>query len=302
MELRQLNTFMSVAKLQSFSKAAINLGYAQSTITSQIQLLEEELNVKLFERLGHKIALTSEGSKLLPIAEKMLLLSNEAKNIAGNPDIPSGRLIIGAVESLCVTRLPELLKKYRSRYPEVEISLKFGGKAEFLRSLKDNTLDIAFFLDQRIRENDYIMALQIPEPMVLLCSPEHAFASKAIVYPEDLSGEAFLLTEPSCGYRMLFDTIMSQYHVKLGSVIETGNVQTIKQLTLSGMGIAFLPLTSVERELHQRQLVRLNWIGPDFPIFTQVLYHKTKWMSAALKAFIVLLQEDPNITAQLINS
>lgn len=291
MELRQINTFMTIAKLQSFTKTALELGYAQSSITSQIQLLEQELNVRLFERLGHKVALTSEGKKLLLIAEKMMLLSNDAKNIAGNSDIPRGRLSIGAVESLCATWLTEILKEYRLRYPEVDIVIKFGSKFDFIRSLKDNTLDIAFFLDQKINDKDYITALQIPEPMVLLCSPEHAIAGKEGVYPEDLSGEALILTEPCCGYRILFDTIMSQYHVKPGSVIETGNVETIKQLTIGGMGIAFIPQTSAKKELQQKQLVKLNWMGPDFPIFTQALYHKTKWISAALNAFITLIQE-----------
>ncbi len=291
MELRQLNTFITIAKLRSFSKAATELGYAQSSITSQIQLLEQELNVRLFERLGHSITLTAEGKKLLPMAEQIIKLSNDVKNIAFNSDVPSGPLNIGAVESLCVTRLPKLLKEYRKRYPDVEILIKFGDKTEFLQALKENTIDIAFFVDQKITNSDYIMVLQTPEPMALLCSSEHAFAYREEVYPEDLWDETLILTEPSCGYRVYFDTVMSQFNVKPRSVIETGNVQAIKQLTLSGMGIAFLPQTAVEEELQQKRLVKLNWFGPEFLIYTQVLCHKTKWMSAAIKAFIKLMDE-----------
>ncbi len=293
MELRQIKSFVTIAKHQSFSKAALELGYAQSSITSQIQLLELELNVRLFERLGHNITLTSEGKKLLPLAEQMLQLSNDMKNIAVNSGKPSGPLIIGAVESLCATRLPKLLKEYRSRYPNVEILIKFGAKAEFLRALKDNVLDIAFFVDQKIIDNDFITVYQTPEPMALLCSSGYAFADRENVYPSDLSGEPLILTEPCCGYRALFDSIMSQFNVKPRSVIETSNVQAIKQLVLSGMGITFLPQTAVEEELQQKRLVRLNWLGPEFQIFTQVLCHKNKWMSAALKAFIDLLKTDP---------
>jgi DNA-binding transcriptional LysR family regulator len=245
----------------------------------------------LFERLGHNIALTSEGKKLLSLAEQMVKLSNDAKNISCDPDKPSGTLIIGAVESLCVTRLPKLIKEYRSRYPEVEILIKFGDRTEFLRSLKENIIDIAFFIEQKITNNDFITVWQNDEPMALLCSPEHAFASRKEVYPEDLSNEPLVLTEPSCGYRELFDRILSQFNVKPRSIIETGNVQAIKQLILCGMGITFLPLTSAEEELQQKRLVSLNWMGPEFPIYTQVLYHKSKWMSAALKAFIELLNE-----------
>lgn len=291
MELRQLNTFMTIARLQSFSKAALELGYAQSSVTSQIQLLEQELKVRLFERLGHNITLTPEGKKLLPMAEQMLILSRDIKSIADYSELPSGPLIIGAVESLCVTRLPRLLKEYRSRYPEVELLIKFGDREEFLRALKENTIDIAFFVDQKITDNDFITALQTPEPMGLFCSAGYAFADREKVYPEDLSGEPLILTETSCGYRVLFDAIMSRYNIKPRSVIETGNVQAIKQLVLSGMGIAFLPQTAVEDEFQQKRLMRLNWMGPEFLIYTQVLYHKTKWMSAALKAFIKLIEE-----------
>ena len=152
-------------------------------------------------------------------------------------------------------------------------------------------MDISFFVDQKIADSEFITALQAPEPMALLCSPEHPFASRETVYPEDLSNEPLILTESCCGYRALFDTIMSQYHVKPRSVIETGNVQAIKQLVISGMGITLLPLTAVEEELRQRIFVKLNWMGPEFLIFTQVLYHKDKWMSAALKAFLDLMQE-----------
>lgn len=291
MELRQLSTFITIAKLQSFSKAAQELGYAQSSITSQIQLLEQELNVRLFERLGHNITLTSEGKRLLPMAEQILKLSIDIKNMAGNSDKPTGPLIIGAVESLCATRLPKLLKEFRTRYPEVEISIKFGDKEEFLKALKENAIDIAFFVEQKIVNNDFITVLQTPEPMALLCSSEHAFAQRVKVYPEDLTGEPLVLTESSCGYRVLFESIMTKYNVKPRSVIETGNVQAIKQLILSGMGITFLPQTAVEEELGQERLVKLNFIGPELPIYTQVLCHKTKWMSAALKAFISLMNE-----------
>ncbi len=291
MEFRQLHTFMTIAKLQSFSKAAAELGYAQSSISSQVQLLEQELSVKLFERLGHNITLTIEGKKLLPIAEQILLLSNDAKNIAGDQDKPSGSLIIGAVETLCVTRLPKLLKEYRSRYPDVEILLKFGSRTDFLRSMKENTIDIGFFIDQIITNDEFISVWQKAEPMALFCSTEYASASKEEIYPTDLSGAPLILTEPCCGYRELLDSIMMQLNIKPRSIIETGNVQAIKQLVLSGMGITFLPLTAIEEELEQKKFVKLNWKGPEFPMYTQVLYHKSKWMSAALRAFIDLINE-----------
>lgn len=291
MDIRQLKTFLTIAKLQSFTLTAQNLGYAQSTITTQIQLLEKEFGVKLFERLGHNISLTLEGKRLLPFAEQIIKLSDDAKNAMTYSDLPKGTLVIGAVESLCIMRLPKILKEYRLRYPDVEIILKFGSCTDFLRGLRDNTIDIAFFLEEKISEEGYVTEICFPEPMGILSSPEHPFTEKENVYPEDLNGETLILTEIGCGYRALFENILTQFAIKPCSIIETGNVQAIKQLTMSGLGITLLPLIAAEEECSQQRLAKLNWKGPSFEILTQVLYHKDKWISAALKAFIELLHE-----------
>lgn len=291
MDIKQLRTFTTIAQLQSFTLAAQNLGYAQSTITTQIQLLEKEFGIKLFERLGHHISLTLEGKKLLPFAEQILKLSEDAKNAMTHSDLPKGKLMIGAVESLCIMRLPKILKEYRSRYPDVEIILKFGSRTDFLHGLRENAIDIAFFLEKEIKEEGYITELSFPEPMVLLSSPEHPFAQKKGIFPEDLTDETLILTEIGCGYRALFENILSQYAIKPRSIIETGNVQAIKQLTMSGLGITLLPLVAVEEECSQQRLIQLNWKGPSFEILTQALYHKDKWISLPLKVFIELLHE-----------
>lgn len=135
------------------------------------------------------------------------------------------------------------------------------------------------------------LILQIPEPMAILCSPEHAFAGRESIRPEDLSGEPLILTEPCCGYRALFEYTLPRFNIKSHLILEASNVQAIKQLVIFGMGITFLPQVAVEEELMQKRLVKLNWAEPDFHIYTQVVYHKTRRMSAALKAFIDLLNE-----------
>ena len=291
MDIKQLSTFLTIARLQSFTKAAQSLDYAQSSITSQISLLEKELGVRLFERLGHSITLTTEGKKLLPFAQQIIKLSNEAKGAVTSTEVPCGTLSIGAVESLCVMRLPKLLKEYRSRYPNVEIALKFGSSGDFKGFLKDNIIDIAFFLEQKAIDGDFITEVRFPEPMVILSSPGHPLARKEGVYPQDLNGAPLILTEKDCTYRLLFESMLAQYAIKSRSVIETGNVQAIKQFAMGGLGITFLPLVAVEEECAQGRLARLNWKGPALEMLTQVVYHRNKWISPPLKAFIKLIHE-----------
>lgn len=291
MDIRQLKTFLTIAKLQSFTASAQTLGYAQSTITTQIQLLEKEFGVRLFERLGRQIKLTQEGKRLMPFAEQILKLSNEAKKTLDNSGLTNGTLSIGTIESLCVTRLPRVLKEYRSRYPDVEISLVFSNCPDYLNSLRENTVDIAVFLDKKPAGEDFITELSFPEPMVIVASPDHPLAKKENVFPEDLNNEALILTEKGCSYRSLFENMMVQYSVKPLSILETGSVQAIKQLAMSGMGITLLPQIAVEEECNLKRLVKLNWKGPGFEMTTQVVYHKNKWISAPLKAFIDLIHE-----------
>lgn len=288
MDFKQLNAFLTISKLQSFTKAADNLGYAQSSITTQIKLLESELGVKLFERIGKNITLTHEGKKLLPYAKQILKLSSAVKNAVLNTDVPSGTLTIGAAESLCVLRLPEILKEYKKLYPEVDISLKFGNCAEFKYFLNDNIIDVAFSLGVKINSAEFISEIEIPEPMLLLAYPGHPLINKKEVFPKDIESEPLILTEMGCSYRATLENILNSCNIKPNVAIETGSVQAIKQFTMSGLGITLLPKVAVDDEINSGKLVPLNWKGPDFGIISQVLYHKNKWISPALKEFLNL--------------
>lgn len=291
MDFKQLNAFLTISKLQSFTKAAEILGYAQSSVTTQIKLLESELGVRLFERIGKNITLTHDGKKLLPYAKQMLKLSNDIKNTVFNTETPSGTLTIGAAESLCVLRLPEILKEYKKLYPSVEISLKFGSCAEFRHFLNDNIIDVAFSLGIKIDSEEFISEIEVPEPMLLLAYPGHPLINKKEVLPKDIETEPLILTEMGCSYRAALENILHTCNVKPNITLETGSVQAIKQFTMSGLGITLLPKVAVEDEITTKKLIPLNWIGPNFEIISQVLYHKNKWISPALKEFLKLSRD-----------
>ncbi|TCL62201.1 LysR family transcriptional regulator [Hydrogenispora ethanolica] len=290
MELKQLQTFVTIARRGSFTQAAQELGYAQSTITTQIQLFEQELGTRLFERLGRSVALTPAGAKLLEYARPILRLCAEAQRAVAVGENMRGILTIGAVESLCVVRLPELVREYRRRYPEVEIALKIANCADFRELLGENQIDVAFFLDQAIAAPDLVTALQVPEPLTFLAMPGHPLISRAPIGPADLAGASLILTEAGCSYRRALESTLAGAGVKPHSVLETGSLQAIKQFTMDGMGITLLPRIAATAELADGRLVKLDWIGPEFAMLTQLVYHKDKWLSPPLRAFIALAQ------------
>lgn len=229
-----------------------------------------------------------KGKKLLSYAKQIIRLSHDIKNTVFNKDTPSGTLTIGAAESLCVLRLPKILKEYKKLYPEVEVSLKFGSCANFRYFLNDNIIDVAFSLGVKIDSKEFISEVEIPEPMVLLAYPGHPLINKKLILPKDIEAEPLVLTEMGYSYRASLENILANCDVKPNITLEIGSVQAIKQITMSGLGITLLPKVAVEDEISSGKLISLNWAGPDFQIISQVLYHKDKWISPALREFLKL--------------
>lgn len=290
MELRNLKTFITIAKLQSFSRTADLLGYAQSTVTAQIQALEEELGTQLFERFGRSIKLTRDGENLFWYAEQILKLADAARTTAFAEERPRGPLSIGTPESFCIHCLPDLLKEYRQLYPAVEIKLHFGTCCDLHAMLQHNQLDIAFILDEAIVDDDLITIPLFKEPVILLASPRHPLAAKAAVGPRDLDGEAFILTETGCSWRTRLEEIMAAHKVRPFPAMEVSNVEIIKRFARDNLGLTILSRFAVTEEIASGELAALSWDGPLFTVMAQLIYHKQKWLSPALKTFIDLAE------------
>lgn len=288
MEIRQLKTFLMIAKLGSFSKAADILGYAQSTITMQIQALEDELGTALFERSSKKVVLTKDGENLSWYAGQIVKLSEEAVNTTACEEQAKGTIVIGTPESLCLYCLPKLIKEYRLCYPEVEIKLHFGTCCNLYEMLDKDLIDIAFFLDEPISDEKMVTHILFDEPVLLLASPIHPLSSKTCVTPEDIEGQSLILTESGCNYRARFESFVNSTHNQPCSTMEVSSIQIIKKFTEDNLGITVLTKTAVQDELDSKRLIALPWSGPSFDVKAQVVYRKEKKLSPAVRKFIGL--------------
>lgn len=288
MDFKQLNAFLAISSLLNFTKAAERLGYAQSSITVQIQQLEDELGIKLFERIGKTVTLTHAGTKLVPYATQILQLSKDMKHAISNSTVPMGTLTIGAAESLSIFRLPAILKEYRKLYPEVDINLKLLNSSEFLPYLSNNLIDVAFSIGDRIETEYIIEVINLPEPISVLTYPGHPLTQKKEVDLSDFKNESLILTEMGCCYRGAFMRFLGEEKIIPKVVLETGSIQAIKQAAMSGLGVCVLPAISVMEEVLAGKLVPLDFRIKNFEMVSQLFYHKDKWISPALKAFIDL--------------
>ncbi|HNX29439.1 MAG TPA: LysR family transcriptional regulator [Syntrophomonadaceae bacterium] len=291
MELRQLKIFVTVAEEKSFTRAAQIMGYAQSNITAQVRSLEEEFDTRLFERLGKKIALTPDGEKLLHHARNMLREASEVHEIMACSTDPSGILNIGIAESLCIFKLPALLKEYSRLYPKVQLVIRQGTPLDFARWLRENTIDVAFSLDEFINDDDLITKVLCKEPMIIVGSNEHHLISKGYMELTDIAQESFIYTERNCSYRSVIEKYLAESKIKPGSSNEFDSIEAIKQFVLSGLGIALLPYAAVEKELSAGNMVDLKLSEPEIEMYTQLIYHKNKWLSPTLLSLLDLVNE-----------
>ncbi len=282
MEIKNFRTFKKIAELGNFTKAAQDLGYAQSTLTFQIQAIESYYQKPLFERVGKRMELTQFGQQLLEQVD--LLLSNYQKleQLGLQETNPEGVLRIGAPESLMIYRLYPIIKQYKQLYPKVEI-IFMDGQCKFLRQrLNSGDFDITFLLQPEYSYGNIKTILLKKETMCL-------------VGPSDLVGEDFLpdasqmvlFTEKECTYREVFSDYMRSLNFFPTNILETESVEAIKKYVINGLGISYLPLYAVEEELANERM-RIKQYDSGIQLYSQIAYHKNKWLNPALTALIEL--------------
>lgn len=281
MNLKHLQTFVTLSEEKNFTKTASVLGCAQSGITARIKLLEEECGVQLFERMGKGVSLTAQGEKLLPYARKMLALSSEIDALYQKP----AQLCAGVSESVACFLLSDIIKEFSANCPDTEIILKILDGKNYIQMLRDGEIDLAIVLDLPVK-NGLIHVLQKRrENIILAAASTHELALCHSITPEDLQSCGMLLPLPDCPYRKLFELKLLSEGIRPKTALETGSVSVIKESSLCGAGLGLLPEFAVKKELVYHMLEKINY-KIEYPVYTQILTHRDKWLSKDLENFL----------------
>jgi len=292
MEVRQLQIFRTLSEELSFTRTAEKVHTVQSNVTAQIKALEEELGTPLFDRLGRRVTLTDAGRNFLPFASQALAAMEHGQRALKNGAEPSGPLRIGSPESVLSYRLPEVLHAFRRHFPHVELIFSpYYTSTTLAPGLEAGKLDMAIYMtDSKFSANIKSIRLRT-EQVFLLAEPSHPLASRPAVKPSDLAGQNLLLTEAGCSYREKLDRTLALANIRPANVTEFYSVEAIRQCVSLGMGLGLLPAIVVARELRQHHLKALNWAGPSLDIATHILWHKDKWISPAMAAFMKMVKD-----------
>lgn len=286
MDVRNIQTFIRVAELSSFTQVAREMNYVQSTVTMQIQQLERELGYPLFDRIGKKVSLTALGTEFLAYAYEVMHLLQRAQGLGEENAALHGTLRVGVLESLLYGPLLPLLPRFRAAYPNVDLQLKMGQTTELLRELKENKLDMVYLSAELNTDPDLRCCYRRLEERVFIGAPAHPVAGKRKVAMEELFGYDFLVTERGgiCYGRLR--ELAAQRGVLLRDAVEVDSTAVITELVAKGMGLAFLPAYSVAKPIADGKVVRVDADVPPQTYYSQILCHKSRWMSPFMTGLV----------------
>jgi len=297
MELRNLITFIHVAELGSFTKAAEQLDYSQSTVSFQIKQLEDELDCLLFERINHTITLTERGHELISYAHQVRALTEEFKENLEEEKNCSGHIHLVTPDSLCDAMITRNYIDFHNKYPDISVKFTTADTSVMFDMLDHNEADFIITLDSHSYHKDYVIAIEEPVPMHFVANSKSKFAAAKNLSIHDIIGEPFILTEYGQGYRRVFDKELAKKSLEITPILEIGRTDMITSLIAHSDVLSFLPDFVTSDLIKSGDLCYLDVYDVNTEIWKQLIYHKNKWMSKALKTLINYIMENDFIHA-----
>ena len=292
MELRNLITFIYVAELGSFTKAAEQLGYSQSTISFQIKQLEDEIGCLLFERINHTITLTERGHDLVSYAHQIRALTDEYKDSLTKEEECKGHIHIVTPDSVCEEMIYSHYIDFHNKYPYISVKFTTADTQIMFDMLDHNEADAIITLDSHSYRKDYIIAKETPLSMHFVTNANSKFAGLQGLKIQDIASEPFILTEYGQGYRRVFDKELAKKSLAITPILEIGRTDIITHVLAKSNMISYLPDFVTQGSIDAGKLCYLDVVDMNIDIWKQLIYHKNKWMSKSLKTFINYLKEN----------
>ncbi|RIV18343.1 LysR family transcriptional regulator [Alicyclobacillaceae bacterium I2511] len=252
-------TFVQVVEQQTLVRAASHLHLTQPTVTRQLQQLEQQLGVRLFERIGHRLVLSRTGELAYGYAKSFLALEEKMQdelNSLANPEM--GTIYMGAGLTPSLYLLPAVWGTYRKKHPQVYFQVRNGSSRDLLRALIDREIDLAVVTTVETLAEGWVTVPLWRDELILVTAPGGVLTGEAPVVLEELSLQPFVMLHGDAGLRRLLDDWARQRGVSWQVVMETDSLEALNRLVQQGVGLAFLPRSSVREDLAKGNLTVVN--------------------------------------------
>ncbi|WP_068673569.1 LysR family transcriptional regulator [Oceanobacillus sp. Castelsardo] len=272
MNIQNLEAFVFVNHFGSVNKAAKTLFLSQPSVSSRIQSLERELDVKLFERVGKRLILTNEGKEFLPYAELIIQsYKNGKKRLKDNAT--TDQLVIGCTGLIANYLIPHVLPKFKQQHPNVQIKLITGTTEVIENKVLNCEVDIGF-----VRSSSHISIHKtkvLESPICLFVQPTHPFAQMESIHVDELAEQPIVFYECGSLDWTMITNLFKNLHHKPNIAYEVDSLETAKGLILNHAGVGFLPEICVRKEVVSGKLVMINLpVVSNVCLKTQMIFYR----------------------------
>lgn len=289
--LRQLDTFLEVARQLSVSRAAELLHVTQPAVSMQIRQLEDIVGMPLYEQIGRKIQLTDAGRDFEMYAVGAIAQLKQLDDaMAERRGLKRGRVDLAMV-STAKYFVPMLLVKFRQRFPDIEVSLQIHNRENIMQLLMRNEIDLVI-MGRAPETIDCVATAFATNPLGIISSPEHPLSRRRSAPLSILNDQEFVVRENGSGTRHAMERLFAEHNITPRIAMEMPSNETIKQAVMAGMGLSFLSLRTIRHELAGGHLVLLDLLGLPLVRHWHITHLGSKRLSPAARQFKMFLIEE----------
>jgi LysR family transcriptional regulator, low CO2-responsive transcriptional regulator len=285
MDFDQLEIFLEVARLSSFSRAAEKRFRTQPAISSQIRALEEEVGARLLDRSGGRVSVTAAGKLFFKYAEETIERRKTILiEIAETERVPRGEIVVGANEGTCLHILPEVFAQFKRDYPNVSVSIKRSDYARILDSILENAVDFGF-VSLPVNDNRLEAQMIHRDLLVAITAPKHPLAARKSATAAEIA--AYPLVLPKIGHtRDALDSLFYDHHMKPNVAMELDSSELLKRFVAAGVGVGFIARSNIEEDIRAKALVAITLADVQIRRDLALVSRKDKSLSRAARAFM----------------
>ncbi len=291
MDITKVESFITLAKIQNFAKAADYLYISQPALSKRIQSLEHELGVPLFNRMGNQTFLTIQGEAFQSFAEEMAASYYNAKEyIKQLESMEHGTLNFGATNFIGIYLMPQIIAHFHKRYPNIEINMVINSSKTILEMLHKNQLEFVFLSDYVVPDPDtYVVTPYITDDLKLIVGNQHRLCSRDTCSLFDVQDDLYITKEKSSSQYRFLNSIFQKLDFDFNNKLFISEQAAIKESVIHNVGISIMSDVAVEREIKAGLITALSLKEADIHREIQYIYRKNKFLTPAAKAFIELL-------------
>ena len=296
MDFDQLEIFLEVARLSSFSRAAEKRFRTQPAISSQIRALEEEVGARLLDRSGGRVSLTAAGKLFLKYAEETLEDRKAILTaIAETDSVPRGEIVVGANEGTCLHILPEVFAQFKRDYPDVAVNIKRADYAKILESIVENKVDFGV-VSLPVNDNRLQCVLIHRDELVVITPPGHPLSRKKSAAVAEIA--AYPLVVPKLGHtRDALEALFYERELKPRFAMELDSSELLKRFVAADVGVGFIAKSNIQEDIRANALAAVALADAQIRRDLALVFRKDRTLSRAAKAFMDAAVKQKNLAA-----